>query len=51
MARYKAIPSRNPKEEFDAWWDGVMTECGATPAQIEQTKRESAEFLQKSHDL
>lgn len=49
MARYKATRSR--KEEFEDWWDGFMTESGASPAQIEQTKRESAEFLQKSREL
>ena len=49
MTRYKVTRSR--KEEFDDWWDGFMTESGATPEQIEHIKQQSAEFMQKSREF
>ena len=49
MTRYKTTRSR--KEEFEDWWDGFMTSNGASPEQIAETRRQSAEFMQKSRDL
>lgn len=46
MARYKAIPSR--KEEFDAFWNGLLAECGCNSEEIGEIFSQSEEFLQKS---
>ena len=46
MARYKAIPSR--KEEFDAFWDDLMTECGCNSEERAEITRQADEFRAKS---
>lgn len=46
MARYKAIPSK--KEELDAFWDDLMTECGCNSRQKAEISANFTEYKQKS---
>jgi len=49
VARYKAIPSR--KEEFDAFWDDLMTQCGCSSPQKAELVHQSDEFRAKSAEF
>jgi hypothetical protein len=49
VARYKPIPSK--QEEFDAFWDDLMTECGCNEQERAEIVRQSDEFQIKSARL
>ncbi len=49
MARFKPIPSK--KEEFDAFWDDLMTKVGLTPEQKQHIIEQSADFKVKTSEF